>query len=87
MDAVEELIETGEEPDFLKKENLLQQLETAMRDLSREQKQCISMFYLQKKSYQEIAAETGYSLLQVKSYIQNGKRNLRIIMEKKTGKL
>lgn len=87
VDAVEELIETGEEPDFLKKENLLQQLETAMRDLSREQKQCISMFYLQKKSYQEIAAETGYSLLQVKSYIQNGKRNLRIIMEKKTGKL
>ncbi len=41
------------------------------------------MFYLEKKSYQAIASETGFSLLQVKSYIQNGKRNLRLLLEKK----
>jgi RNA polymerase sigma-70 factor (ECF subfamily) len=40
------------------------------------------MFYLEKKSYQEITDETGYSLLQVKSYIQNGKRNLKLLLEK-----
>ena len=41
------------------------------------------MFYLEKKSYQTIASETGFNLLQVKSHIQNGKRNLRILLEKK----
>ncbi len=83
VDAAEELIAAGEEPDFLKKENRLLQLEMAIKDLSPEQKQCIKLFYLQKKTYQEIAAETGFSLLQVKSYIQNGKRNLRLLIDKK----
>lgn len=85
VEGFEELISTGEEPDFLKRENRLLQLETAMEALSQEQKLCIDLFYLQKKSYQDIAAETGFSLLQVKSYIQNGKRNLRLLMEKRSG--
>jgi RNA polymerase sigma-70 factor (ECF subfamily) len=38
---------------------------------------------LQKKSYLEITKKTGYSLMQVKSYIQNGKRNLKIELENK----
>jgi RNA polymerase sigma-70 factor (ECF subfamily) len=84
--AEQEWVPEEEEPEFLIRENLLQQLETAMKNLSAEQKQCVSLFYFQKKSYQEIAAETGFSLLQVKSYIQNGKRNLRLIIEKKTDK-
>jgi RNA polymerase sigma-70 factor (ECF subfamily) len=37
-----------------------------------------NLFYLEKKSYQEISEETGFSMMQVKSYIQNGKRNLKI---------
>jgi RNA polymerase sigma-70 factor (ECF subfamily) len=41
------------------------------------------LFYLEKKSYQEISEQTGYNFMQVKSYIQNGKRNLRIWVEKK----
>ncbi|HEY4156256.1 MAG TPA: sigma-70 family RNA polymerase sigma factor [Puia sp.] len=86
VDRMEDLPATAEEPDFLIRENMLQQLETALNALSGEQKLCINLFYLQKKSYQEIAAETGYSLLQVKSYIQNGKRNLRLLIEKRTGK-
>ena len=59
------------------------ELEEALKHLNREQKICIRMFYLEKKSYQVVAAETGFSLLQVKSYIQNGKRNLRLLLENK----
>ncbi|MET0394719.1 MAG: sigma-70 region 4 domain-containing protein, partial [Chitinophagaceae bacterium] len=47
------------------------------------QQQCVTLFYLQKKSYAEIGEMTGFSLMQVKSYIQNGKRNLKILIEKK----
>ena len=55
----------------------------SMKELNREQRQCVTLFYLQKKSYQEISEQTGYNLLQVKSYIQNGKRNLKILIERK----
>jgi RNA polymerase sigma-70 factor (ECF subfamily) len=58
-------------------------METALKELNPEQRQCVTLFYLQKKSYQEVSDETGYSMLQVKSYIQNGKRNLKILIEKK----
>ena len=58
-------------------------LETAIDALNQEQKTCITLFYLQKKSYIEITNSTGYSLLSVKSYIQNGKRNLKISLDKK----
>jgi RNA polymerase sigma factor (sigma-70 family) len=65
------------------KEATLSMLETSLDELNPEQKTCVTLFYLQKKSYQEIVDETGYSLLQVKSYIQNGKRNLKLLVEKK----
>ena len=57
-------------------------MEAALLQLSKEQHDCITLFYLQKKTYMQIAAATGYGLLQVKSNIQNGKRNLRLIMER-----
>ncbi|MFD2999446.1 RNA polymerase sigma factor [Pontibacter toksunensis] len=47
-----------------------------------EQRECVELFYLQQKSYKEIATLTGCELNKVKSYIQNGKRNLKIYMEK-----
>ncbi len=62
----------------VEKEVMLNRLEDAIQLLNAEQKSCIELFYLQKKSYQEIADITGYTLLQVKSNIQNGKRNLKI---------
>lgn len=65
------------------KEFTYQELEKALEELAEEQKQCVILFYLQKNSYQQVADKTGYSLLQVKSFIQNGKRNLKIILEKK----
>jgi RNA polymerase sigma-70 factor (ECF subfamily) len=55
----------------------------AIKNLRKEQSVCISMFYLQKLSYQEIQEKTGFNFQQVKSHIQNGKRNLKITLEKK----
>jgi RNA polymerase sigma-70 factor (ECF subfamily) len=69
--------------DLLQNEETYDLLEGAINELSEEQKLCINLFYLQKKSYQEITGQTGFTLMQVKSYIQNGKRNLKIILEKK----
>lgn len=67
----------------IEKDLMLQDMADALEQLNPEQKQCVKLFYLEKKSYQEITDQTGYSLLQVKSYIQNGKRNLKIMLEKK----
>lgn len=58
-------------------------LEEALEELNTEQQQCVTLFYLEKKSYQQISEEKGFSLMQVKSHIQNGKRNLKITLEKK----
>ncbi len=69
--------------DLLQNEQTFDLLEEAIGELSLEQKLCITLFYLQKLTYQQIADRTGYSLMQVKSYIQNGKRNLKILLEKK----
>ncbi|HLA58662.1 MAG TPA: sigma-70 family RNA polymerase sigma factor [Puia sp.] len=83
VDLVNEPVSEINEPDPLQDEELLKGLEEALQHLNPEQKTCIRMFYLEKKSYHVIASETGFTLLQVKSYIQNGKRNLRILLEKK----
>lgn len=65
------------------KEQDLQFLEASITQLNKEQQLCVTLFYLHKKSYQEIVAATGFTLMQVKSHIQNGKRNLKILIEKK----
>ena len=65
----------------IEKDALLTLVETSITELNAEQKTCVTLFYLQKKSYTEISNETGFTLMQVKSHIQNGKRNLKIIME------
>lgn len=64
------------------KDLLLDNMGQALETLSPEQRTCVEMFYLRKLSYQQIAEQTGYSMLQVKSYIQNGKRNLKLILDK-----
>lgn len=68
---------------LLKKEKQFTALETALTKLKPEQQLCVRAFYLDNKSYQDIASETGFELKRVKSYIQNGKRNLQIIMTQK----
>jgi|SRR5688572_14735864 len=64
-------------------ESELQLMEEAIRNLSEEQRICIELFYLKKYCYQDVAEISGFTLLEVKSHIQNGKRNLRIYMMKK----
>ena len=62
-------------------ENDLVQLENCIRKLKNEQKIAIKLFYLDKKCYDEICDGTGFDLKKVKSYIQNGRRNLKICIE------
>lgn len=65
------------------KEEQLTDLEKGIQQLKEEQKICIQLFFLHKKTYQEITDLTDYSLNDVKSYIQNGKRNLKIYLTRK----
>lgn len=57
-------------------------METCLEELNMEQQQCVRLFYLEQKCYKEVAELTGYDLNKVKSHIQNGKRNLKICMER-----
>lgn len=63
------------------KEANFQALESAIQQLKPEQQKCIELFYLKNMSYDQICTETDYELKKVKSYIQNGKRNLKLILE------
>lgn len=67
--------------DLLEKQ--IENLGEAIQHLNQEQKTCIELFYLQKLSYRDIEEKTGFNFQQVKSHIQNGKRNLRIFLEQK----
>ncbi|HMF70481.1 MAG TPA: sigma-70 family RNA polymerase sigma factor [Flavitalea sp.] len=67
----------------LEKNRQLELMNESLDELSKEQQLCVTLFYLEKKSYQQITEQTGFNLMQVKSYIQNGKRNLKLILEKK----
>ncbi len=83
--------------DFMENEGLLaldnvgpskeKLVEDAVANLGDDQRTCIHLFFYDNKSYKEIASQTGYSEKQVKSFLQNGKRNLRIALEKKMRKL
>ena len=67
-----------------KEEHSLEEaLKECIEQLKAEQKQCIELFYYQKQCYQEIAEELEMNEKKVKSYLQNGKRNLKICLDKK----
>ena len=72
------LLHPEEEPEL---EGNLTKLEKCIETLNTEQKQCVILFYIEEKCYKEIAQTTGFELNHVKSYIQNGKRNLKICLE------
>ncbi|MFP5042460.1 RNA polymerase sigma factor [Parasediminibacterium sp. JCM 36343] len=63
-------------------EQTLTAMEICLPKLNEEQKTCLTLFYLERRSYQEVSAATGFDIAHVKSYIQNGKRNLKILVEK-----
>lgn len=62
-------------------ESNLGKLERCIDKLAHEQKACVKMFFLQQKCYKDITVLTGFDLNKVKSFIQNGRRNLKICME------
>ena len=66
----------------VEKEFNLTSLELALKQLNDEQQMCIRLFYLQKQTYQQICESTGFTVMQVKSHIQNGKRNLKIQIQR-----
>jgi len=74
--------EATDKATYIEKDTALSNMAAALLELNKEQQLCITLFYLEKKSYQEIAAQTNFTLLQVKSHIQNGKRNLKLLMQK-----
>ncbi|PWK17437.1 RNA polymerase sigma-70 factor (ECF subfamily) [Arcicella aurantiaca] len=63
-------------------EQNLTKLEDCLKTLNSEQKQSVELFFMQEKTYQEVAQLTGFEINKVKSYLQNGKRNLKICMDK-----
>jgi RNA polymerase sigma-70 factor (ECF subfamily) len=63
------------------KELQLALLEGTLTELKEEQRRCLELFFLKDRSYSEIAEEIGIDIKQVKSAIQNGKRNLKLKLE------
>ena len=71
--------------DVLENELLLQKrvqyLKKSLNEIKPVQKKCVELFYFKGLSYKEIAEKTGYDLKEIKSHIQNGKRNLKLLID------
>ena len=80
----EENIHPDEE---MQKEENFKQMQYCMGQLNEQQRQAIELFYLQKKCYKEISEITTIEINKVRSFIQNGRRNLKICMESRLEKL
>lgn len=86
--SIETEIESKDDfDDVLEKELLLQKridiLKNSLNKIKPQQKECIELFYLKGYSYKEINIETGFTIKEVKSFIQNGKRNLKLLIQEK----
>lgn len=73
--------ETEEKISKVSDEQMIEYMKSCLPRLKEKQRECVELFYLQNKSYQQIAEITTYSLNEIKSYIQNGKRNLKLLLE------
>lgn len=83
IDELEHILTEDASPNkYHEREIRLSALDKALHDLKPDQKKCVMLFYIDELSYKEVADKTGFTLKEVKSYIQNGKRNLRILLEK-----
>jgi RNA polymerase sigma-70 factor (ECF subfamily) len=86
IEVKESIAAESEDPDkedLLLHEKTYDYLREALKELNADQQLCVTLFYIQKKSYQQISEQTGYTMMQVKSHIQNGKRNMKLLIEKK----
>jgi len=71
-----------QEENYQEREEQLLRLESCLDTLIEKQKQSIQLFFIEQKCYKEVVEITGFSMNDVKSYIQNGKRNLKNCMER-----
>jgi len=71
----------------MEKEENFQRLEYCLTTLSDDQRKAVQLFYIEGKCYNEIVELMGQEWGQVRSYIQNGRRNLKICMEKKESEI
>jgi RNA polymerase sigma-70 factor (ECF subfamily) len=76
--------ETEEKINSVSDDVLLENMQLCLPKLKENQRLCVELFYLKNKSYQDIANETAFTLNEIKSYIQNGKRNLKLLLEEQT---
>lgn len=83
-DRVEESHQPPNQESVADKEQELKLLEEGIKNLNEEQRICIELFYLKNYCYQDVAEISGFTMLEVKSYIQNGKRNLKLFMLRKS---
>jgi RNA polymerase sigma-70 factor (ECF subfamily) len=67
--------------DGIDRESNFTSMEYCLEQLGEQQRMAITLFYYQEKCYRDIAVETGIELNKVRSFIQNGRRNLKICME------
>lgn len=70
----------------MEKEKHLADLEDCLQNLPDDQQRSVRLFYLENKCYNEIADHTGMEWNRIRSHIQNGRRNLKICMDKKSEK-
>lgn len=73
--------QTEEKINSIDDDLMLENMKQCLPKLKENQRVCVELFYLKDKSYQEIANETTYTLNEIKSHIQNGKRNLKLLLE------
>lgn len=85
--TTDHFMESGDASHLISEEDVidarLDALDECIEALKDEQKDCVKLFFLEKKSYQQVNQLTGIDLKKVKSHIQNGKRNLKICLESK----
>lgn len=84
----DEFMEIGDDShlnieELIKKDDSESLLKQGIHSLKEAQQVCVELFYLQSKSYLDVANITGFEVKQVKSHIQNGKRNLKMFLESK----
>jgi RNA polymerase sigma factor (sigma-70 family) len=89
VEASEELLDavlaSASAPREDEQDSLIDALPAALARLDEGQRRCLELFYLDGLSYAEVAGRTGYASNEVKSHIQNGKRNLRKLLAAEAG--
>lgn len=82
-EAYENFVAEPPEKEDWELDNQLSDLGDCLQTLAQEQRRSVELFYFQQLCYQQIAEQTGFAITKVKSYLQNGKRNLKLCMEGK----